>query len=217
MKPDVSTQRIFVEGANDGAVINKLIAARLGFSLSAPPSHRIIDAPIGDGGFDEALRRFSAALTAQRPARLVLVVDRDGHDGKPDRWLAVAAALKGVGAQVDEPGVSGTRLELSWGRVGVWLMPDNRSPGDLESLLVAMLPSTAGALWAHATEATDQARALGARWRDPHRSKACLHTWLAWQDPPGNPYGTAIEAGLFRLDVPAADRFCEWFRWLVGP
>lgn len=217
MKLDTSNQRVFVEGPNDGAVINKVIAARLKVDLATPPSHRIIDAPVGEGGFDEALRRFSAALEARRPTRLGLVVDRDALDGKPDRWPSVAAVLRTAGLDAGEaPPAEGVRQQVAWGRVGVWLMPDNHSPGDLESLLEAMLPAK-GPLWAHATTVTDQSRSVGARWRDPQRSKACLHAWLAWQDPPGNPYGTAIEAGAFDVSAPAAVRFADWFGWLIGP
>ena len=42
--------------------------------------------------------------------------------------------------------------------------------------------------------------------------KAVLHTWLAWQQVPGLPYGTAMRARYFRDDSPAAQAFVSWFR-----
>ena len=100
-------------------------------------------------------------------------------------------------------------------RVGVWLMPDNQEDGTLESLLHTLVEDH-GPLIGHAEEATDRARHLGARFPDADRLKALLHTWLAWQEEPGYPYGTAIRVRYFRHDSPAALAFVAWFRKLFG-
>lgn len=41
-----------------------------------------------------------------------------------------------------------------------------------------------------------------------------LHTWLAWQERPGIPFGTALEAQVFRHDTEDALRFISWFNRL---
>ncbi|MBK6688020.1 MAG: hypothetical protein IPG45_26330 [Deltaproteobacteria bacterium] len=218
MSPDKDTQRLFVEGPSDAAVINKLVLIRLKVDLAQPPSHRIIEAPAGDGGFDAALQRFTNALGAKKPNRLGLLVDRDGLDGKPDRWGAVSAALSDAGLDPPLlPSPDGVRIEAPWGsRVGVWLMPDNISSGDIETFLEGLLPNPVPATWDYALEAVNRAKALGATYRDVHRPKARFHSWLAWQDPPGVPYGRAIEAKLLGAASPAADAFVLWFVWLFG-
>lgn len=71
MKPDKLQQRVFVEGHTDAAVINKLVLARLQVNLASPPNHQIVEP--ADGGFDGAVRRFEAALSARRPERLGFV------------------------------------------------------------------------------------------------------------------------------------------------
>ena len=48
------------------------------------------------------------------------------------------------------------------------------------------------------------------------RLKAILHTWLAWQQEPGRPYGTAVGARFFRHDSPAALAFLAWFKRLFS-
>jgi len=216
MKPDRTTQRLFVEGHTDGAVINKLVSTRLKVDL-ATPAHRIVDAPVGEGGFEQALKRFEDALAAQKPERVGLVVDRDGGDGKQDRWAAVHSCL--ADAKLDVPTTpiaQGVRVEAPWGRVGVWLMPNNVSTGDLEAFLEGLLPPSSTTLWQHAQKATDEALKAGATYRPVQRSKACLHAWLAWHDPPGNPFGTALEAGTLRADSADALAFLDWFTWLFG-
>lgn len=142
---------------------------------------RIVDAPPGEGGFAEACRRFAAALAAERPTRLGLLVDRDGT---PDRWNSVRGLLlnRGLEAPV-QPSALGIRLETAWGRVGVWLMPDNISSGDLETFLEGLVPQPPPATWGHAQTATEEASRLGAPFKKAHERKARLHTWLAWNDP----------------------------------
>jgi hypothetical protein len=99
-------------------------------------------------------------------------------------------------------------------RLGVWIMPDNRSPGDLETFLRHLVPQEETAIWAHAVESVKDAKKLGASCPDTHLSKANIHTWLAWQDPPGRPFGTALTARILRPESPEAAAFVGWFRRL---
>jgi hypothetical protein len=151
---------------------------------------------------------------ARRPERLGLVIDRDGVDGKPDRWNVVREILRSAGLEAPAaPPSDGYRAVTAWGRVGVWLMPDNVRFGDLETFLEDLLgpPSS---LWDHAGESTLAARRCGAKYRDIHATKARFHAWLAWHDPPGQPYGTAIASKTLSAHSPAADAFVAWFREL---
>ena len=52
------------------------------------------------------------------------------------------------------------------------------------------------------------------RYPNRHRSKALIHTWLAWQQNPGRPMGTAIKAGYLQHDAPIALAFVAWLRRL---
>ncbi len=59
-----------------------------------------------------------------------------------------------------------------------------------------------------------RAKELNARFSNVDSNKAALHAWLAWQEEPGKPYGSAIRARYFRHDSPAARSFVIWFRRL---
>lgn len=92
-------------------------------------------------------------------------------------------------------------------------MPDNQQTGALEHFL-ASLVGTGDRLLAHARDSTGQATELGAKFAAKDTDKAIVHAWLAWQEKPGLPYGTALRAKYFRHDAPVAKAFVAWFRRL---
>lgn len=98
-------------------------------------------------------------------------------------------------------------------RIGVWLMPDNRRAGALEQFLTDLVPQ-GDLLLKLAESSTEEARSKGANFPETKRSKAVLQTWLAWQEDPGLPYGSAINAQFFRHDSPAARIFVKWYERL---
>lgn len=97
-------------------------------------------------------------------------------------------------------------------RFGAWIMPDNKSVGMLEHFCKLLVPATGIALWSHAEDAVKAAKKIGAPWRPTHGEKATIHTWLAWQDPPGERMGTAITKKILDPTSPHAQPFVEWFR-----
>ena len=100
-------------------------------------------------------------------------------------------------------------------RVGVWLMPDNRTSGALEHFLKDLVDQD-DPLLALAHESTKAARERGATFSPVKHVKAVIHAWLAWQEEPGRPFGTAIAARYFNADSEAALAFLRWFDELYG-
>lgn len=95
-------------------------------------------------------------------------------------------------------------------------MPNNESEGAIESFLETLIPA-GDTLVEHARVATEEAKRHGASFSDKDYRKAYLHAWLAWQEDPGRPYGTAIRARFFDARSETADAFVEWFRRLYDP
>lgn len=77
-------------------------------------------------------------------------------------------------------------------RFGVWIMPDNRMEGYLETFLRSLIPKGQEEVWKLACHSVAEARLLGAKCREVHVPKANLYTWLAWQDSPGQSPGAAL-------------------------
>lgn len=55
---------------------------------------------------------------------------------------------------------------------------------------------------------------MGAPLPEKDISKGAIYTWLAWRDPPGMPFGTALTARVLRHDAADAAAFVAWFHRL---
>lgn len=96
-------------------------------------------------------------------------------------------------------------------KIGVWLMPDNRSHGMLETFLMYLAPNEDNVV-RYAEKACKTARRLGAAYRSVHFEKAKIHTWLAWQDEPGAQLHQAVKEHVLDPRSPHAAPFVTWFR-----
>lgn len=200
--------RLVVEGIDDQwSIIN--LMARHGWDWDgAVPWYPYVNAA---GSDDQVL----SAIPVESKSRLRTGFVLDADLSASSRWAGVRQALNQAGYQVpSEPDPNGTILQLGDRRVGVWLMPNNQSPGKLEDFLAQLIP--AGDLcWPWAQEATEAARTKhGAPFADKDRIKAEIHTWLAWREIPGQPFGTAITARAFAHDGELALAFVAWMKAL---
>jgi hypothetical protein len=214
--------KLLVEGDEDKRVIPQLIEAngiRWGERRDQWPVE--IEAV---GGIDELLRPGSirAELGQRNLQRLGILLDADTHPTL--RWQRVRAEC--VAAFPDLPATpppEGTIARNQEGKsLGVWLMPDNQSRGMLETFLAYLVPGGGSALWAYAQEVVVEARQRapyhddGRRdvYRDAHLDKAAIHTWLAWQDPPGAQLHHAVLQKMLDPRARHAQPFVTWFRRL---
>ena len=196
--------RLLVEGPDDQHTITNLLKQH-GVNYDALPE----GAPYVEScdGWTRVLEAMPVAVKTYN--RLGVVLDRDFPP--ENRWHSVRDLLRkqAIAVPDDLPleglVVAGTRPNST---VGVWLMPDNQSEGMLEHFLDRLIPQDA--LWDHALDATQEARTKAAPFR--HEIKARVHTWLAWQEPPGQPFGVAITARCFQAAAPEALLFVDWFR-----
>ena len=202
---------LHVEGNDDRHVIIHLLEENK--HLIGERGHMVdIKVTGNDRGVLSAL---GVAVKAAAGKAVGFILDADQSIGA--RWGQICAELKPIGLNMPEvppaDGFIGEANSLR-ARVGVWLMPDNqRDPGKLEDLLRTLVP-TGDTLYAIAERSTGEAVKEGAQFSGNDRIKATLHCWLAWQECPGLPYGTAIKAKFFKADSPAARQFMDWFKRL---
>lgn len=207
--PEKSPHRLLVEGKDDLHTIVHLLR-RHGLNYDEPaPSLPYIHST---DGYSELLKALPVAAKSYK--RLGVVVDADLDPAS--RWTEIVNSLKGVGVKVaDEPvreGEIASGLIADW-RIGVWVMPDNTSGGGLETFLGRLVPAN-DRCWPHADASTREAKRLDAKFPDKYFEKARIHSWLAWQEEPGQPYGTAITSACFRTDTAEAKAFVSWFQRL---
>jgi len=125
------------------------------------------------------------------------------------RWSQIRGRLASAGISLPEkPKHDGTIVDGARPgvRFGVWVMPDNSLGGMLEDFLGHLVPE-GDPCWAYADAAVVEARRLGASHVAARHSKARIHTWLAWQEQPGLPFGTALFAHVLKHDSPIALAF----------
>lgn len=99
-------------------------------------------------------------------------------------------------------------------RLGVWIMPDNRSVGTLETLLKKLVRAESNAVLDHAVKACNDSKTLGAPFKKVHEEKAHVFTWLAWQDEPGRNLNTVDFANVFDPKSVHAQPFIAWIQKL---
>ena len=204
------TKFLLTEGKNDAYAIAGLMANYVAWGKSEDEWPVKLEAA---GSVEELLNPIYLGASFKRSGLEAIGILLDADEDSAVRWercqVLCSAAFPGLPTVLPPNGLiheaaSGTRL-------GVWIMPDNRSSGMLETFLCYLVPQTRENVWKHAMLATKQAGELGAPFKAIHADKARIHTYLAWQDPPGRPLGEALKTDCLAAKSPAAGQFAQWF------
>lgn len=191
-----ATAQLLVEGANDRHVIWALCEQH------QVPKTFSVEIPAEDGprGVEALLESIPVRLKISGLQALGIVVD--ANQNLVDRWRAIGTRLRqnGYGNLPSQPDIDGfITTPPNRPRVGVWLMPDNRLPGMLETFVAHLIPQ-GDRLASQAEACLQRIEEQGFnRYRLIHHPKAFIHTWLAWQENPGVPMGQAITAHVLEL------------------
>jgi len=170
------------------------------------------------GGIDNVLKAARLNLIAGSGAveRIGIVVDAD--EDLNARWQSVSSILERAGyknlpASPDKNGTIFTQEYLP--TFGVWIMPDNQiEKGYLETFLTHLVPEN-DKCWEHAKNSvTALEEKPFVKEKVDHTTKAEIHTFLAWQEEPGKPFGQSITAKYLQADNPQCAKFVDWLKRL---
>ena len=142
--------------------------------------------------------------------RLVLGIVVDANDHLEQRWEQLRGRLSSADIELPPlPDPYGTIVDgvPRRPRVGVWLMPDNEVPGELEDFVQTMIPP-ADPVWPRSKQYIDDIPSADRRFGDKV-TRAKVHAWLAAREDP-RLMGTAIRAGDLQTDGELAQRFAGW-------
>ena len=199
---------LLVEGKDDEHVLKHICGNR------GIPTLTSVE-PIGDA--EKLLQNFPIRLKASKEEGDAVGVVIDADTDLDARWQSIRDRLVNVGYKntPQQPDPNGTVLPPPHGtllpRAGIWIMPDNKTPGILEDFLRFLIPQP-DALLDHAIASVNSVPEQ--RFSDLDKPKAVMHTWLAWQKEPGRPYGTAITARFLDAGLPQANVLVGWLRRL---
>lgn len=167
-------------------------------------------------GIEKLLKELDVELDRPRLGRLGIVVDADVNISP--RWQSLQDRLRECGYRdlPLSPDPDGTVIEQeNRPTVGIWLMPNNTLPGMLEDFVGLLVP-TGDVLWPMAEDIVQKVIVKDRRFPQTQRTKAHIHTWLAWQKEPGKPMGQAITKRYLDTTTPHAQRLIDWIRRLFN-
>lgn len=211
---------LYVEGRDDFYVVIELLK-RHGFNMDAQPRDvELHEAVLDIAGFGRTnlLDLVPTVVKTSTDRAVGFIVDADAST--VGTWKAICDRIeKAAGASVQlpedcPPDGAVADIPTLRGRVGIWIMPDNARPGLLEDFLQQLIRD-GDSLLPLAQSSTTEAKKAGAAFKASSESKAVAHTWLAWQEEPGCPFGTAIKARYFDHNSASAQRFINWVRRLI--
>lgn len=202
---------LLVEGADDEHVLKHLCGQRGVQNLDEIT-------PLGNA--ERLLESFPVRLKESDVEALGVVIDADTD--LASRWQSLKDRLNKAGYQnvPEYPVVTGTILhpppKTLLPRVGLWIMPDNQTRGILEDFLRFLVP-TDSRLFSHVESSIASIPDGERRFGQLTEPKVTIHTWLAWQEDPGKPFGTAITAKFLDPHVPQVDVLVAWLKALFFP
>ena len=204
-----SKAELLVEGKNDKHVVWSLCEQH-----QVPQTFDVKD--VGDDA--KVLESIPVRLKAARLRALGIVLDADQSVAR--RWQAVCGRLQQAGYLhlPVAPSPQGSIIQMEGKpRIGVWLMPDNQTPGMLEHFVSYLIPKGDDlAPWAKGVLEAIEKEGLN-RYSLPSRhQKAFIHTWLAWQETPGQPMGQAITAQVLNSHNDIVQSFVNWLNLLFN-
>ena len=136
----------------------------------------------------------------------------DANNDPKARWQAVADRIRAAGIEPPtSPDPNGTIID-STPRVGVWMMPDNKSPGELENFVAKMIPCE-DAVWPLSEDYIDGIPEAERKFAQGKILRAKVHAWLAARERP-RPMGLAIGAKDLNTQVEVSKKFLSWLRAL---
>lgn len=216
MRKRPNPRRLLVEGRDEQRLIPELIE-RNGIIWGNTRDAAIVDIEEFDG-IKNLLKAgvIEAEIKASGLQQLGILVDAD--DDPAIRWNSVRdRCLKSFPNIPSELPADGLIVENQAGlRLGVWILPDNQNSGMLESFLCGMVAESGDTIYQHAVACVTNAKAMGAPFLPVHEEKARIHTWLAWQNPPGRQMHDAIIQKILIANSVSSRLFVEWFRRLYG-
>ena len=153
------------------------------------------------------------------PGRTVVGIVLDANDDLDARWRAVKGRLNRVRREDHfdlpelpaKPVPKGTIIE-GRPRIGVWLMPDNGSTGELEDFVGRMIPA-ADPVWPRAEAYIEGIPQAERKFTTGKIQRAKVHAWLAAREAP-RPMGLAIKAGDLNTNAANSMAFVDWLRTL---
>lgn len=196
---------LLVEGPDDKHVVRHLCRRH-----QSIPDFDILDR----GGLEPLLETVGAELNVLGRQAIGILVD--ANDDLAARWKSVTDRLLNEGVTAPrQPTPKGTVIDtIEKPRVGIWLMPDNTSTGELEDFVMQMIPE-GDPVWPRAKRYIEEIPQAYRRFPEVKTRRAELYAWLAARENPRQ-MGSAIGSHDLKVDGHLCKNFLDWLKALFA-
>ena len=197
---------IAVEGRNDKHVVMHILA-----QSGIESRIDVIDRE----GLEELLRGIPLMVGDAENRVVGIIVD--ANDDLDRRKRAVTGFLRRAGVKVPASlGANGTIIPETdtLPRIGIWMMPDNRSAGELEHFVAEMIPDT-DPVWPLSEAYVDGIPVDHRPFRLQKETRAKVLSWIATREDPGF-MGQAIDRRDLHTDGDLCQTFIAWLNRLFA-
>lgn len=194
---------LLVEGPDDKHVVRHL-HARSGSTT--------VFCILDKGNVDEVLASIGPELKA--PGRQAVGIIVDANSDVTGRWNAVTSHLSKAGVQSPRTPADAGTIIPGTPRVGVWLMPDNKSQGELEDFVVQMIPQE-DPVWPLSKRYIDGIPEGHRKFTEKKSLRAQLYGWLAAREEP-RLMGVSIRARDLDVNGVLSRTFAAWLTRLFS-
>lgn len=197
---------LLVEGKDETHVIRHLLLRN-----DQKPNFCMLDKQ----GIENLLDDIALEVTLSDRKTVGIVVDAD--DNPNDRWRSVMNRLKDVALAEKmklpkKPKPRGviidSRPAVRIPRIGIWMMPDNQSEGQLEDFIADMIPDD-DPVWPQSVAYIKGIRKKDRKFKSNKKLRAKVNAWLATREEP-RPMGLAIKAQDLNVDGDNCRDFLAW-------
>jgi len=197
-----STKQLLVEGKDDQHVVWALCE-----KFQIEEVFDVIDCE----GIHNLLNQLPVRIKQSGIQAIGIVIDADADIST--RWRTLSSLLSSLGYTVPIV-IPDEGLIVSYNEIilGVWIMPNNSLNGMIENFMQFLVPDD-DQLLDIANNSLNQIEGDGLnKYNIIHKSKALIHTWLAWQEDPGTPMGLSITKRYLTTDAEICNIFMEWIK-----
>lgn len=204
--PDSSDNLLIVEGVDD-----KHVALHIWNRHSSTPPIYVLER----GPVEELLKSIEFDVRTPGCVAVGFLVDADNNPMA--RWDGVSNRLRSAGVNAPRtPDPDGTIMAATsdMPRVGVWMMPDNQSRGELEDFVAQMIPDN-DPVWPLSQDYIYRISEEHREFAENKTSTAEVYAWLATREDPRQ-MGAAIGARDLEIDGALCTRFTAWLERLFS-
>ena len=170
-------------------------------------------------GVNGVLDRVRGYINRSGVSAVGFIVDADTDP--INRWREVADRIIAANSEIQlpqSPDPNGTIIPedpaIGSPRIGIWVMPDNVSTGELEDFVQQMIPA-GDPVWPRAEDYIHGIPPDARKFDASQTTKNQVHAWLAARRRPGL-IGLAVRDGDLNVDADLTLRFLSWLSRLFA-